>query len=172
MVHIFISRSGQELKLDIRCNTLLRKITNTAKISNYITQNTAGCNYFSMSKIPALGAEDLTDMCVCVCGVSFRYVYACIWDRHDVFNIWSLFRWYESQEGKRTKEFGCMLMTEQNGCHFTNDIFKYLSFNENIRMLASISLKFVYKGPIHNMSELIQVMAWYRQATGYYLNQC
>ena len=42
----------------------------------------------------------------------------------------------------------------QNGHHFTNDIFKRIFFNENIRILIRISSQFVPKGPVDNNSAL------------------
>ena len=50
----------------------------------------------------------------------------------------------------------------QNGCHFTDDTFKHIFFNENIRILIKISLKFVHKGPVNNIPSLVQIMAWRR----------
>ena len=46
----------------------------------------------------------------------------------------------------------------QNGRHFADDIFKCIFMNEYFSILIRISLKFVPKGPIDNMS----VMAWCR----------
>ena len=50
----------------------------------------------------------------------------------------------------------------QNGCHFTDDTFKRVFFNENVRVLINISLKFVPKDPINNISALVLIMAWCR----------
>ena len=36
----------------------------------------------------------------------------------------------------------------QNGCHFTDNIFKCIFLNEDVRILIQISLQFVPKGPI------------------------
>ena len=49
----------------------------------------------------------------------------------------------------------------QNGCHFTDDIFKWILINKKFCILIWISLKFVPKGPIDNKSALIKVMAWW-----------
>ena len=57
----------------------------------------------------------------------------------------------------------------QNGCHFADNIFKCIFFNENY---CIISLKCFPKCPIDNMSALVQVMAWCHQAPSHYLNQC
>ena len=48
----------------------------------------------------------------------------------------------------------------QNGRHFVADIFKWIFLNENGRIPIQISLKFVPKSPIDNMSALAQIMAW------------
>ena len=50
----------------------------------------------------------------------------------------------------------------QNGRHFPDDIFKWIFLNENVWISIHISLKFVPRGPINNMSTLVQVMAWRR----------
>ena len=51
------------------------------------------------------------------------------------------------------------LFMGQNGHHFADDIFKRIFFNENVRISIKISLKFVPKGPINNISALVQIMA-------------
>ena len=50
----------------------------------------------------------------------------------------------------------------RNGCHFADNIFKYISMNEKFCILIQIPLKFVPKGLIDNKSALVQVMAWRR----------
>ena len=40
-----------------------------------------------------------------------------------------------------------------------DDIFKWISLNENCRIPIQISLKFVSKSPVENKPALIQVMA-------------
>ena len=52
------------------------------------------------------------------------------------------------------------LRLRQNGRHFTDDTFKRIFVNENVRILIEISLKFVPNGPINNIPALVQVMAW------------
>ena len=52
------------------------------------------------------------------------------------------------------------LRPRQNGCHFPDNIFKYISFNENIWLSDDISLKWVPQGLIDNLSLLVQIMAW------------
>ena len=48
----------------------------------------------------------------------------------------------------------------QNGRHFADDIFKWISMNEKFCILIRISLKCVHKGRIDEKSALVQVMAW------------
>ena len=43
----------------------------------------------------------------------------------------------------------------QNGRHFADDIFRFIFVNEKIFILIKISLKFVPKGPIDNISALV-----------------
>ena len=38
--------------------------------------------------------------------------------------------------------------SEQNGCHFTDDILKFISMNEIFCISIRVSLNFVPKGPI------------------------
>ena len=54
------------------------------------------------------------------------------------------------------------LRPRQNGRHFTDDTFKCIFLNENIRISIKISLKFVSKGPINSIPALVQIMAWRR----------
>ena len=50
----------------------------------------------------------------------------------------------------------------QNGCHFADNIFKCIFWNENVWISIKISLKFVPKGPVNNIPALVQIMAWHR----------
>ena len=54
------------------------------------------------------------------------------------------------------------LRPRQICCHFADDIFKSIFFNENIRISLKISLKFVPNFRINNITALVQIMAWYR----------
>ena len=54
------------------------------------------------------------------------------------------------------------LRPRQNGRRFADDTFKRIFFNENVRILIKISLKFVPKGPINKNPALVQIMAWRR----------
>ena len=50
-------------------------------------------------------------------------------------------------------------------------IFKCIILTENVQISIQISLKFVPKDPINNITALIQIMAWCRPGASYYLNQ-
>ena len=54
------------------------------------------------------------------------------------------------------------LRPRPNGRHFADDIFKCIFFNENVLIPIKISLKFVPKDRINNISSLVQLMAWRR----------
>ena len=54
------------------------------------------------------------------------------------------------------------LKPRQNGWHFPDNIFKSIFLNENIWISIIISLKFVPKNPINNMTALIEMMVWRR----------
>ena len=41
-----------------------------------------------------------------------------------------------------------------------DDTFKYKFVNENVLISIKFSLKFVPKGPLDNISALVQIMAW------------
>ena len=64
--------------------------------------------------------------------------------------------WWDSLQELNT------LTPRQNGRHFTDDTFKRILLNENVRTSIKISLKFVPKGPINNIVALVQIMAWRR----------
>ena len=53
------------------------------------------------------------------------------------------------------------LRPRENGRHFA-DIFKCIFLNENVWIPVEISLRFVVKGPINNITALVQIMAWRR----------
>ena len=54
------------------------------------------------------------------------------------------------------------LRPRQNGRRFADDTFNRIFLNENVRISIKISLKFVPRGPINNISALVQIMAWRR----------
>ena len=54
------------------------------------------------------------------------------------------------------------LRLRQNGRLFTDDTFKCIFLNENIRISIKISLKYVPKVSINNNPALVLIMAWHR----------
>ena len=52
------------------------------------------------------------------------------------------------------------LRPTQIGCHFAEDIFKCIFFNENVWISIKISLKFGTKGPSSNIPALLAIMVW------------
>ena len=54
------------------------------------------------------------------------------------------------------------LRARQIGHHFPEDIFKCIFLNENVWIMIKISLNVVPKGPINNISALVQIIAWRR----------
>ena len=54
------------------------------------------------------------------------------------------------------------LSLRQNGCHFPEDILKWIFLNENVLISIKISLKFVPNGPINIITALVQIMTWRR----------
>ena len=63
------------------------------------------------------------------------------------------------------------LRPRQNGSHFADAIFKGIFLNENTLIPITVSLKFIPKGPIHNIPVLFQIMPGADQATSHYLQQ-
>ena len=55
-----------------------------------------------------------------------------------------------------------LLRPTWNRRHFADDIFKCIFFNKNVLISIKISLKFIPKGPINNISTLVLMMAWCR----------
>ena len=72
------------------------------------------------------------------------------------FNHWDI---YLSSGFHALELFINILRPRQNGRHFADDIFKCLFLNENIWIFLKISLKFVPKVRIINISALVQIMA-------------
>ena len=54
--------------------------------------------------------------------------------------------------------------------HFPDDIFEYIFSNKNVYISIKISLNSVPKGPINNISAMVEIMAPVK-ATSHYLNQ-
>ena len=53
-----------------------------------------------------------------------------------------------------------IMKLRQNGCHFADDIFKWIFLNENLWYSNEISLKYVPWGPFNNKLTLFQIKAW------------
>ena len=72
---------------------------------------------------------------------------------------------YRGHWGHCTSWWGSPINTlrlRHHGRHFADDTFKRMFLNENVRISIKISLKFVPKGPMINVSALVQIMAWRR----------
>ena len=52
------------------------------------------------------------------------------------------------------------LKPRQDDRHFSDDIFKCISMNENVSILIKISLEFAPNGSVNNIPALVQIMAW------------
>ena len=63
------------------------------------------------------------------------------------------------------------LWPQQNGRYFEDDIFVRI-FMSGFRIAVDIPLTFVLEGLIGNKTTLVYVMAWCRQTTSHYINQC
>ena len=50
------------------------------------------------------------------------------------------------------------LRPRQNRRHFADDIFECIFLNENVWIAIMISLKFVSKGPINNITALVSLL--------------
>ena len=51
----------------------------------------------------------------------------------------------------------------ENGRHFADDIFMYISLNKYLGILTTISLKYVPWCLINNMAALVKIKAWHRR---------
>ena len=58
--------------------------------------------------------------------------------------------------------FDYHIKAETNGRHFADDIFKCIFLDDNVWIPIKMSLKFVPKGPINNIPEMVHIMAWRR----------
>ena len=52
------------------------------------------------------------------------------------------------------------LRPRQNGRHFANYNFTCIFVNKNVWIPIKMSLRYISKGPIHNIPTLVQIMAW------------
>ena len=86
----------------------------------------------------------------------------------------NLIKYRLSQEQLFSSQIGCCcpcmhglscvitLRPRQNGRRFTDDTFKRIFLNKNVRISIKISLKFVPRGPINANPSLVQIMVWHR----------
>ena len=70
--------------------------------------------------------------------------------------------WYQSIIRIRNENYLDTLRPRQDGRRFSDDTFECIFLKENVIILIKISLKFVPNGPIDNITELVQIMAWRR----------
>ena len=85
--------------------------------------------------------------------------------RHIHHQHLSLIIWYFQLQTCHLTSIGIHIDTlrlRQDGWHFPDNIFKCMFLNENVQILIRVSLKFVPRGPINNISALVQIMAWHR----------
>ena len=75
--------------------------------------------------------------------------------------VWLCEMWFDSPYCTDMLAFNT-LRPRRNGRHFAGDTFKYIFLNENVIISVEISLKFVPKGQINNISALVQIIAWRR----------
>ena len=83
---------------------------------------------------------------------------------------WMAEIWQQSGFQDSSPSNGCLgicpintLRPKQNGLYFTDDTFKRIYLNENVRICIKISLKLVPVGQINNIPALVQIIVW-RQA--------
>ena len=68
-------------------------------------------------------------------------------------------RFYGNNDKKKVTVLN-ILRPRQNCCHFVDDLFKCIFFNENVWISIKNSLNFVRKVRINNIPALVQIMAW------------
>ena len=88
--------------------------------------------------------------------VYLMQVYQTLWSCYD----WTHFGSFKSSAPGRFR------------FNFSKVIFKLISVNDGWGISYEIALRWVPKDRTDDKSTLVQVMAWYRQATSYYLSQC
>ena len=77
--------------------------------------------------------------------------------KHYLWNT-NMSKW---RHGNESVEELNTLGPRKDGRHFPNDVFKCIFLNEKVKISINISLKFVPKGPVNNISALV-LMAWCR----------
>ena len=56
---------------------------------------------------------------------------------------------------------------EQNGRHFADGIFKCMFLNGNVWKAHKLSLQYILVGLNDDISVSLDIMAWFREGTGY-----
>ena len=122
--------------------TLWRRVPKTS-IQKSFSASVQRCEW---TKATILWNGSLTD---------FRYYYLLVLVK--VASIHSMYLW--------KIVFVSIPIMWQNGRNFADDIFNCIFWNENVWISIKISLKFVPKGLINNITPLVQTMAWCRSGT-------
>ena len=101
--------------------------------------------YFTDICLNELSLHIMNKYCLCLGHILFLWYII-----FDIFNV--------------CQSYGMKILNtmrlRQNGHHLPDDIFKCIFLNENVFVSIKISLKFVPKGPINDITALIQIMAW------------
>ena len=77
----------------------------------------------------------------------------------SIFSARNVSMWNEHIDNTFIQQCFNTLRPRLYGRHFTDDIFKYISVNENVCLPTKISMKSVSKGPNDNIPALVQTMA-------------
>ena len=99
------------------------------------------------------------------CPIDFKSVLSLVmaWYRTDEkpLSFWTNIIWWASQlkHISITRPVN-ILRLKQNGCHFPDDILKWISLNENVWISMKNTLKFVPKDLINNIPALVQINCW------------
>ena len=83
------------------------------------------------------------------------------WRQHDIPIFYRITPPAQGQYDNRVHFFNT-LGPIQNGRHFPDDLFKWIFLNQNVWISIKISLRYVPKGPINDITALVQIMAWCR----------
>ena len=81
---------------------------------------------------------------------------------HEVLDVFEFEVWFNSSILQSRYQMSCCngprfnsSLLGQNGCHFTDDIFRFIFVNEKFCTSIKISLNFVPMGPINNKPALV-----------------
>ena len=91
-----------------------------------------------------------------------NWQYICIGPGYGLLpNRWQAITWTSVDQDHWHTIWVNTLRPRQNDWHFTDNVFRCIFLNKNISILINISLRFVPKGPVNNISALVQIMAWH-----------